>query len=107
MCLLTAVSLLTFLGRRYPVKLLPCCCSAASKLLWLALVALPKATTGDLDAATETMVSCSLVVVTNKRRCTRTSDLSCGRLYGSSSALPSTLDGSGSRCRARTDGKIQ
>jgi hypothetical protein len=37
---------------------------SAWKLLWLALVALPKANTGDLDSATtQTMVSCSLVVV--------------------------------------------
>ncbi len=34
------------------------------KTLWLALVALPKAATGDLDAATsDTVVSCSLVVL--------------------------------------------
>jgi hypothetical protein len=34
------------------------------KVLWLALVALPKAARGDLDPATsQTMVNCSLVVV--------------------------------------------
>jgi hypothetical protein len=37
---------------------------SAWKLLWLALVALPRAITGHLDAATaETVVTCSLVVV--------------------------------------------
>jgi hypothetical protein len=65
LCLLTAMSLLAFLGLRHPVKLLPLLLfESAWKLLWLSLVALPKATTGDLDAATtETVVSCSLVVV--------------------------------------------
>ena len=64
-CLLTAMSLLAFLGLRYPVKLLPVLLfESAWKLLWLALVALPRAATGRLDAATtETVVSCSLVVV--------------------------------------------
>ena len=65
LCLLTAMSLLAFLGLRYPVKLLPLLLfESAWKLLWLALVALPDAVTGGLDAATtETLVSCSLVVV--------------------------------------------
>jgi hypothetical protein len=37
---------------------------SAWKLLWLTRVALPKSISGDLDAATsETVVSCSLVVV--------------------------------------------
>ena len=65
LCLLTAMSLLAFLGLRYPVKLLPLLLfESAWKLLWLSLVALPKATTGPLDAATtQTVVNCSLVVV--------------------------------------------
>jgi hypothetical protein len=65
LCLLTAMSLVAFLGLRHPVKLLPLLLfESAWKLLWLSLVALPKAITGDLDAATtETVVSCSLVVV--------------------------------------------
>ena len=65
LCLLTAMSLLAFLGLRYPVKLLPVLLfESAWKLLWLALVALPKATTSDLDpATTQTVISCSLVVV--------------------------------------------
>lgn len=64
-CLLTAMSLLSFLGLRYPVKLLPVLLfEAAWKLLWLAAVALPRAAAGDLDAATQDVViSCSLVVV--------------------------------------------
>jgi hypothetical protein len=65
LCLLTAMSLLAFLGLRYPVKLLPVLLfESAWKLLWLSLVALPKALSGDLDTATaETVFSCSLVVV--------------------------------------------
>ena len=65
LCVLTAMSLLAFLGLRYPVKLLPVLLfESAWKLLWLALVALPKAISGGLDAATtETAINCSLVVV--------------------------------------------
>lgn len=65
LCLLTAMSFLAFLGMRYPAKLLPLLLfESAWKLLWLSLVALPKAIAGDLDAATtETLVNCSLVVV--------------------------------------------
>ena len=65
LCLLTAMSLLAFLGLRHPVKLLPVLLfEFAWKLLWLALVALPKAATGGLDAATaDTVVSSSLIVV--------------------------------------------
>jgi len=65
LCLLTAMSLLALLGLRYPVKLLPLLLfETAWKLLWLSLVALPRATSGGLDsAAAETAISCSLVVV--------------------------------------------
>ena len=65
LCLLTAMSLLAFLGLRYPVKLLPLLLfESAWKLLWLPLVALPKVAAGELDAATsEVAVNCSLVVV--------------------------------------------
>ena len=65
LCLLTAMSLLAFLGLRYPVKLLPLLLfETAWKLLWLCLVALPNAVAGELDAErTETVVSCSLVVL--------------------------------------------
>jgi hypothetical protein len=65
LCLLTAMSVLALLGLRYPVRLLPVLLfESAWKLLWLALVALPKFATGTLDAdTTATVVSCSLVVV--------------------------------------------
>lgn len=65
LCLLTAMSLLAFFGLRHPVKLLPVLLfESAWKLLWLALVALPKALAGSLGTATtEIMVNCSLVVV--------------------------------------------
>jgi hypothetical protein len=65
LCLLTAMSFLAFLGLRYPVRLLPLLLfESAWKLLWLALVALPRAMAGDLDAAaTEVAFNCSLVVV--------------------------------------------
>jgi hypothetical protein len=64
-CILTAMSLMAFLALRYPVKLLPLLLlESAWKLLWLSVVALPKAVTGNLDAATqEVVVSCSLVLV--------------------------------------------
>jgi hypothetical protein len=65
LCLLTALSLLAFLGLRHPVKLLPLLLfETIWKLLWLGLVALPRAVSGTLDAAmTDVVVSCSLVVV--------------------------------------------
>ncbi len=65
LALLTAMSFLALLGLRYPVKLLPLLLlESAWKLLWLSLVALPQAFNGDLGtAATETVFSCSLVVV--------------------------------------------
>jgi hypothetical protein len=65
LCVLTAMSLLAFLGLRYPVKMLPILLfESAWKLLWLALVALPKTTSVNLDSATtEALFSCSLVVV--------------------------------------------
>lgn len=65
LCLLTAMSFLAFLGLRYPIRLLPLLLfESAWKLLWLTLVALPKAMADDLDAATtETVFNCSLVVV--------------------------------------------
>lgn len=65
LCLLTAMSLLALVGLRYPVRMLPVLLfETAWKLLWLSLVAFPKALAGSLDAATtDTMVSCSLVVL--------------------------------------------
>ncbi len=65
LCLLTAMSLLAFVGLRHPVALLPVLLfETAWKLLWLGLVALPRAASGDFGAATADLaVSCSLVVV--------------------------------------------
>lgn len=63
--LLTAMSVLAFLGLRYPVKLLPLLLfESLWKVLWLAVVAAPTAVTGSLDAETsDVAVNCSLVVV--------------------------------------------
>jgi hypothetical protein len=65
LCLLTAMSLLAVLGLRHPVAMLPVLLfESAWKLLWLALVALPKALGDGLDAdTTKTLFNCSLVVV--------------------------------------------
>ena len=65
LCLLTAMSLLAFLGLRYPIKLIPVLLfESAWKILWFALVALPRATSGGLDAAaTQIAINCSLVIV--------------------------------------------
>jgi hypothetical protein len=63
--LLTAMSLLAFLGLRYPVRLLPILLfECLWKLIWLSVVAVPAAAAGDVDdAMTETIFSCSLVVI--------------------------------------------
>lgn len=63
--LLTAMSLLAFLGLRYPVRLLPILLfESLWKLIWLSVVALPAVVSDDVDQATsEVIVSCSLVVV--------------------------------------------
>lgn len=65
LCLLTAMSLLALLGLRHPVAMLPVLLfESIWKLLWLALVALPKALGDGLDSRTsEVLVNCSLVVV--------------------------------------------
>jgi hypothetical protein len=64
-CLLTAMSLLAFLGLRYPVRMLPILLfEVAWKATWIAAVAVPHLASNDMDAATrEVLVSCSLVVV--------------------------------------------
>lgn len=63
-CLLTAMSVLAFLGLRYPVKLLPVLLfETIWKVLWFAIVALPQALDGGLSSAfSENAVKCSLVV---------------------------------------------
>ena len=65
LCLLTAMSVLAIVGLRHPVKLLPVLLFETGwKVLWLSLVALPRAAAGELDTATsETVASCSLVVI--------------------------------------------
>ena len=64
-CMLTALSLLAFLGLRYPVRMLPVLLfESAWKAGWLALVVLPDFTGEGLGAAeTEILFSCSVVVV--------------------------------------------
>ncbi len=64
-CLLTALSLLAFLGLRYPVRLLPVLLfESVWKLIWLSVVALPAVLAGDVDNATGgVLFNCSLVVV--------------------------------------------
>jgi len=63
-CLLTALSLLAFLGLRYPVRLLPILVfESAWKLIWLSVVALPELAAGDMDPATREVMTSSLWVV--------------------------------------------
>lgn len=64
-CMLTAMSLLALLGLRYPIKLLPVLLfETLWKVLWLSLVALPRAVDHQIDSSwSEKVVNCSLVVV--------------------------------------------
>ena len=63
--LLTAMSLLAFLGLRYPVRLLPILLfECLWKVIWLGVVALPALTAGSVDQAlSKLIVNCSLVVI--------------------------------------------
>ena len=63
--LLTAMSLLAFLGLRYPVRLLPILLfETLWKVIWLSVVALPAVAAGNVDQAMgEAIFSCSFVVV--------------------------------------------
>jgi hypothetical protein len=63
--LLTAMSLLAFLGLRYPVRLLPLLIfETAWKLIWLAAVGIPHLVAGDLSSTmSSVLLNCSLVVV--------------------------------------------
>jgi hypothetical protein len=65
LCLLVAMSVLALLGLRRPVEMLPVLVfESLWKLLWLGIVALPRAIAGDLDGqASEIAVNCSFVVV--------------------------------------------
>ena len=64
-CLLTAMSLLAFLGLRYPVRMLPILLfDVAWKVLWIAVIAAPHLVADDMSAATrEVLFSCSFVVI--------------------------------------------
>jgi hypothetical protein len=63
--LLTAMSLLAFLGLRYPVRLLPILIfECLWKVIWLGVVALPAVAAGHVDQAmSQLIVNCSLVVI--------------------------------------------
>jgi len=63
--LLTALSLLAFLGLRYPLRMLPILLfEVAWKVIWMAAVAIPHLIAGDMDAATrQVLFNCSFVVV--------------------------------------------
>ena len=64
-CLLTAMSLLAFLGLRYPVRMLPILLFEVTwKVIWIAAAALPHLIADDIDTATrEVLINCSLVVI--------------------------------------------
>jgi hypothetical protein len=64
-CLLTAMSLLAFLGLRYPAQLLPILLfEVAWKVMWIAAIAVPHLVSGDMNAATrEVLFNCSFVVI--------------------------------------------
>ncbi len=63
--ILTAMSLLAFLGLRYPVRLLPILLfESLWKLIWLGVVALPALAAGEVDdAMRQVIVNCSVVVI--------------------------------------------
>ena len=65
LCWLVAMSLLALRGLRHPIRWLPVLLlETLWKVLWLGLVARPRAIGGDLDGAyAEGVVTCSLVVV--------------------------------------------
>ncbi|WP_112238460.1 hypothetical protein [Kribbella monticola] len=64
-CLLTGLSLLVFLGLRYPVKLLPILLfEVIWKVIWVATVAIPHLVAGDLNPeAHAVLINCLFVVV--------------------------------------------
>jgi len=64
-CLLTAMSLLAFLGLRYPVRMLPILLFEVTwKIIWIAAVAVPHLVSDDLTvAARDVLFNCSFVVV--------------------------------------------
>jgi hypothetical protein len=64
-CLLTAMSLLAFLGLRHPVRMLPILLfEVIWKVIWIAAVAIPHLVSGDMNAATRDLLfRCSFVLV--------------------------------------------
>lgn len=64
-CLLTAMSLLAFLGLRYPTRMLPILLfEVAWKVIWVGAVAIPHLIANDLNAeAGDMLFNCSFVVV--------------------------------------------
>ncbi len=64
-CMLVALSVLSFVGLRYPVKMLPVLLfELAWKVIWVAVVALPLWTSDQLDPATaEVFYSCLVVLI--------------------------------------------
>src|SRR5919199_1807355 len=62
---LTAMSLLAFLGLRYPVRMLPILLfESLWKVIWLSVVALPAALAGTVDQAmSQVIFNCSFAVV--------------------------------------------
>jgi hypothetical protein len=64
-CLLTAMSLLAFLGLRYPVGMLPILLfEVAWKAIWIAVVGLPQLVSADMSPqASSVLFNCSFVVV--------------------------------------------
>jgi hypothetical protein len=64
-CLLTAMSLLAFLGLIHPLRMLPILLfEVIWKVIWIGSVAVPQLVSGQMDAATrEVLTSCSLVAV--------------------------------------------
>ena len=64
-CMLVALSLLSFLGLRYPIKMLPILLFEIGwKFIWVAVVVLPLWISGELDQATaEIFYSCLVVLI--------------------------------------------
>jgi len=64
-CLLTAMSLLAFLGLRYPAQMLPILLFEVTwKVMWIAAIAVPHLVAGTMNAATrDVLFNCSFVIV--------------------------------------------